>query len=85
MSSLDHARARAADLAVARPGWLVLWSPWRGVFTAFECRSPDACAIVEAPTIDQLAEAMTLVEVELCQAHPMPLAYIPAMGPGLPG
>lgn len=32
--------AVASQVEAVRPGWVVLWSPWRRTFTAFGCFAP---------------------------------------------
>jgi hypothetical protein len=77
-------QAQAAHLTSSRPGWLVLWSPWRQTFTGFNCRSSRCCPVIDEPTIDQLRAAMDLVDLELwrAQPNPVPLAHIPARSQG---
>ncbi|NUW47014.1 hypothetical protein [Nonomuraea rhodomycinica] len=83
-------RGEAAQLMATSPGWLVLWSPYWQVFTAYELRNPDRCERVEAADAAELTRAMQQVERDLWRAHPHlgPVAaHIPAVRPssGPPG
>jgi hypothetical protein len=56
------AAAVAAQVQMARPGWLVIWSPWRRTLTAFACFAADPVVIDEASP-DRLVERMRGVEL----------------------
>jgi hypothetical protein len=51
----------AHRIQAARPGWLVMWSPWRRTFTAFACFTPDP-VVIDEPTADLLVSRMCLAE-----------------------
>ncbi|MBO3744767.1 hypothetical protein J5X84_01715 [Streptosporangiaceae bacterium NEAU-GS5] len=54
-----------AQLHARWPGWVITWGAWRRTYTAFECRDPLHCRVVEAATAEQLQDAMGRVEAEL--------------------
>ncbi|MEV6034220.1 hypothetical protein AB0L65_23915 [Nonomuraea sp. NPDC052116] len=47
------------------PGWVITWGAWRQAYTAFECRDPLRCTVLEAGSPDQLQAAMAKAELEL--------------------
>ncbi|MET7328214.1 hypothetical protein [Nonomuraea sp. NPDC005650] len=54
------------------PGWVITWGAWRQTYTAFECRDPFHCTVLEARSPDQLQAAMARAELELNARRPRP-------------
>jgi hypothetical protein len=54
----------AAELQDHRPGWLIIWSPWRRCFTAFAALSPSAL-IIDAPSISRLTGHLDQAEMAI--------------------
>jgi hypothetical protein len=67
---------QARWLGTSRPGWLVIWSPWRRTFTAFACFAPDA-VVIDEMAVDRLLVAMREAE----QRYAIP-ASVPAYASG---
>ncbi|MBB5780328.1 hypothetical protein [Nonomuraea jabiensis] len=64
---------RDLDALQARwPGWVITWGAWRQAYTAFECRDPLRCTVLEAGSPDQLQAAMAKAELELQARWPRP-------------
>jgi hypothetical protein len=53
----------AWQLQRARPGWVVMWSPWRRTFTAFAYFAPVAL-VLDSPTAEQLTAEMRQAELQ---------------------
>jgi hypothetical protein len=56
------AAVMAAQVQMTRPGWLVIWSPWRRMLTAFACFAPDPI-VIDEPTPERLVEQMRRTEM----------------------
>jgi hypothetical protein len=54
----------AAQLQEHRPGWLIIWSPWRRCFTAFAALGPSAF-IIDAPTVSCLTGHLNQAEMAI--------------------
>jgi hypothetical protein len=68
MNRREELRRAAAQIEQARPGWSVIYGPWRRRFIAWACWLPDRCPVIEAADEDELLRHMQLVEIE----HPYP-------------
>ncbi|MGI8330378.1 hypothetical protein ACRYCC_10460 [Actinomadura scrupuli] len=67
---------QARWLGASRPGWLVIWSPWRRTFTAFAYFAPDA-VVIDEMAVDRLLVAMRETE----QRYAIPVS-VPAYTSG---
>lgn len=70
MTRCEELRATAARIEQTRPGWSVMYGPWRRKFIAWACWLPHACPIVEGRDEDELLHLMRLVEIEHPQLRP---------------
>jgi hypothetical protein len=50
---------------MTRPGWVVMWSPWRRSYTAFAAFTPVP-VVIDANTIDRLVVQMRGAERHYC-------------------
>jgi hypothetical protein len=66
----DDPHALLPALQAKWPGWVITWGAWRRTYTAFECRDPMHCRIIEAATPEVLQNAMADVEADLRHALP---------------
>src|SRR4051794_33004266 len=57
------------------PGWLVMWGPYRRIFTAWHAADPAECRVVHARDLDGLRAGMT--EAEFRWASRLPQATAP--------
>lgn len=57
----------AAQVQMTRPGWVVIWSPWRRMLTAFACFAPDP-VVIDEPTPERLVDQMRLTELAYARA-----------------
>jgi hypothetical protein len=59
----DRAEAdQARWVELSRPGWLVIWSPWRRMFTAFAYFAPEP-VVIDETAVDRLIVAMREAEL----------------------
>lgn len=66
--SLNYrARRVAARIQAKHPQWLIVWSPWRGQFTAFGRFAPGPIIVDQADPLE-LLKAMRAEELHCAQS-----------------
>jgi hypothetical protein len=67
----DHAAQIAARLESTCAGWVVIWSPWRRMFTAFGACTAEQ-TILEEASVHRLRERMDAVQLAVAAGAPIP-------------
>ncbi|WP_131738053.1 hypothetical protein [Actinomadura roseirufa] len=56
-------------MEVARPGWVVMWSPWRRTLTAFCAFSASAPVVLDAASAEELLRLMDAAGAHLWRSR----------------